>query len=224
MSTDLAPLDASAITTEATTTLEQVRALTVTDHESYTVAGERVTGLRALSKSIEAFFDPHVRRAHEAWKGLTAARKALIDPIETQVLRLGREMAHYAGEQERLARVARDEAHARAMEQELAAALAEAAGMEAVGLPDEAMAVVDGLLVGVPAAIAPSAPAVPKVDGVSYRDEWRHEVINAKLVPREYLMVNDQAIAKVVAATQGAAEIPGVRVYTVKVPVVRGRR
>lgn len=221
--TALAPLDATAITTETHTTLDQVRALTVTDTATYAIAGDRITGLRALSKSIEAFFDPHVKRAHEAWKALTTDRKALVDPIEAQVTRLGREMANFAAEQERLARVQREEDHRRAQEQERAAALAEAAGMEGAGMPDEAMAVVDGLLASVPVT-APLVPSVPKVDGVSYRDEWRHEVTDAKLVPREYLMVNEPAIAKVVAATQGAVQIPGVRTFIVKVPMVRGRR
>lgn len=214
--------DLEALSQRTTTTLDVVRALTVVDGATYEQAGEHVTGLRSLTRSIEAFFEPHVRKAHEAWKGLTTSRKHLIDPIETQVVRLGREMASYAAEQERLARVAREAEHARAREQERDAALAEAVGMEGAGLVDEAMVVVDGLMdVG---AVAPAAPAVPKIDGVSYRDEWRHEVVDAAAVPREYLMVNEQAIARVVAATQGAVTIPGVRTFVLKVPVVRGRR
>ena len=222
MTIEPALMEVQQLSLETHTTVNEVAALTVTDTDSYTAAGLHVVNLRALSKRIETWFEPHVRRAYDAWKGLTSERKGLIDPIETQVVRLGREMAQYVAEQERLARIAREEEHARAREQEQNAVLAEAVGLEGAGLADEAMAVVDGLMnVGV---VAPAGQAVPKVDGVSYRDTWRQEVTDASLVPRPYLMVNDQAIAKVVAATQGAVQIPGVRVFVVKVPVVGGRR
>ena len=40
---------------------------------------------------------------------------------------------------------------------------------------------------------------------------WKHEVIDAAAVPREYLMVDDAAIKAAVKA--GIRAIPGVRVF-----------
>jgi hypothetical protein len=225
MTTDIAPTpDAGALNAQTQTTLDEVRGLRVTDIDSYTAAGLHVTSLRALTKRIEAFFDPHVRRAHEAWKGLTSERRTLVDPVEAEVARLGREMAAYVTEQERVARLAQEAAHRAAIEAERAASVAEAAAMETAGLGGDAAAVVEGLLTVDPVAVLPpQAAALPKLAGVSYRDEWRYEVTDERLVPRAYLMVNEPMVAKTVAATQGAVDIPGIRVFVLKVPVVRSR-
>ena len=53
----------------------------------------------------------------------------------------------------------------------------------------------------------------PKVQGVSMREVWKFEVTDATQVPREYLVVDETKIRKVVAALRSDAKIPGVRVY-----------
>ena len=231
MSTDtlldlpLPGVDDRAIVSQADATLQDARALTVTDGHTYALAGERVTGLRALSKSIEAFFKDPIDLANKAHKALTAKRKGLIDPIEAEVTRLGRDMANYASEQERIAREAQAQAERESREQMQAAALEQAADLEAQGLVSEAAAAMDAMLEPAPVVVSAAlfALPVPKVEGVSYRETWTHRVVNPALVPREYLLVNDSAIAKVVAATKGAVHIPGVEVVVEKTPVVRGR-
>jgi hypothetical protein len=56
----------------------------------------------------------------------------------------------------------------------------------------------------------------PKVSGMQMRDAWKFEVTNPSLVPREYLVVDEARIRKVVQALKGDANIPGVRVYSEK--------
>lgn len=224
MSTDflqMPAVDDTAIATTTQVTVGSAAVLTVTNSVSYEQAGAHVTGLRALSKEIEAFFKEPTEAAHKAWKALTSKRKALIDPIEAQVSRLGREMAKYAAEQERLAREAAEAQAREAQAREQAAALAEAAGLEAAGLSDDALAAVDALLEPMPLVGASVVAAVPKVAGVSYREVWKHRIVDEALIPREYLIVNESAIGKVIAATKGAVKIPGVEVVVERVPVVR---
>jgi len=55
--------------------------------------------------------------------------------------------------------------------------------------------------------------------GISYREKWNAVVIDEKLVPREYLIVNQQALDKVAQATKGSLQIPGVRFDKSKVVV-----
>jgi len=57
----------------------------------------------------------------------------------------------------------------------------------------------------------------PKVAGLQMRDAWKFVVEDPAKVPREYLVVDESKIRKVVQALKGDANIPGVRVYAEKV-------
>lgn len=66
----------------------------------------------------------------------------------------------------------------------------------------------------VQAPIAPKQETTIRTDtGTSAhsRKPWKHEIINAKLVPREYCVVSDTLIRN--AIKQGVREIPGVKIY-----------
>lgn len=79
-----------------------------------------------------------------------------------------------------------------------------------------------------PEAIAPLVTGPPKsIENVesttSFRVDWKAEVIDASLLPREYLMPDETKINAVVRASKGSIQIPGVRVFSVEVPVTRMR-
>jgi ATPase subunit of ABC transporter with duplicated ATPase domains len=69
-------------------------------------------------------------------------------------------------------------------------------------------------------ALAVTAPIVtteaPKVAGVSFREVWDFEITDEDLIPREYLVVDETKIRRVVTALKGDAKIPGVRVFKQK--------
>lgn len=54
---------------------------------------------------------------------------------------------------------------------------------------------------------------VKKVAGLSMRTVYRARVVNAAIVPREWLIVNEAALLKFAEATQGVAPVPGVEFY-----------
>lgn len=75
-------------------------------------------------------------------------------------------------------------------------------------------------LIAAPLAVAVAAPLAPqKVAGISTRMDYDFEVVNALLVPRDYLIVDYVALRKVVKALKENCRIPGIQV--VKVPVTR---
>ena len=43
-----------------------------------------------------------------------------------------------------------------------------------------------------------------------------HEVVDEALIPRDYLMPDEVKIGKVVRATAGSLQIPGIRVFSYK--------
>lgn len=60
------------------------------------------------------------------------------------------------------------------------------------------------------AASAP-IPAPVQTVGISTREDWDIELLNINLVPRDYLMFDEVKARKVVRASKGAVQIPGVR-------------
>jgi uncharacterized membrane protein YqiK len=68
----------------------------------------------------------------------------------------------------------------------------------------------------VPPVVLPKA--TPKMQGGPvYRTVWKFEVINATLIPREYLIPDTGKIGGICRALKGAAQIPGVRFYEERV-------
>lgn len=72
---------------------------------------------------------------------------------------------------------------------------------------------------------------VPKADGISFRDNWKGEVIDIidviKAVakgdaPPTLLMVNESAINQIAKATKGTMQYPGIRFYNDKIVASRG--
>jgi len=64
---------------------------------------------------------------------------------------------------------------------------------------------------------------VPKVEGLSFRTDWKWGGTDVSQVPREYMMLNEVAINGVVRAMKDKTNIPGIRVYPEQV-AVKSRR
>jgi hypothetical protein len=60
---------------------------------------------------------------------------------------------------------------------------------------------------------APVVPEAPKTAGLSMRDNWCFEVVDAVAVPGEYKIIDEVKLGKVVRALKGQISIPGVRIF-----------
>jgi septal ring factor EnvC (AmiA/AmiB activator) len=67
------------------------------------------------------------------------------------------------------------------------------------------------------------ASTVTKTAGESVRVVWKARVIDALLVPRAYLMVNEKALDSYAKNTQGENPMPGVEFYTEQIIVRRNK-
>jgi len=54
----------------------------------------------------------------------------------------------------------------------------------------------------------------PKLEGTSIRKIWKWRLDKIELVPREYLIVNANAIMAAIRENKGATKIPGIQVYS----------
>lgn len=206
---------------EAAAVLAESQALVVIDSHSYGLAADRLKGLKSLSKKVNDWFQPLVDSAFRAHKQLTTRRGETLKPIEAECARLTREMGTWKAEQDRLAReeAARLARAQQALEQRVQ--LEVAAALEAQGLSAEAESVVEQAI-SMPAPVVPVAPSTPAVQGISYRETWKHQIVDAALIPREWLIPDEQAIAAFVRSTKGAKQIPGIRIYAEQTAIVRG--
>lgn len=177
--------------------------------EEFTVAGDELRRIKAAQKRLD-----------EVRKGITrpidAAKKAILDLFREPEAKLAaaesgvkRAMLRFQAEQDRLRQEDQRKAD-EAARKERERLEAQAARAAAAGKIEKAEAL------EVRAATV-SAPVIhreaPKVAGLSTREVWRYEIVDATALPREYLTPDTTKIGKVVQALRGDTTIPGVRVY-----------
>jgi len=69
--------------------------------------------------------------------------------------------------------------------------------------------------------LAAAKDAIPTAEETHTRKRWCFEVVDASVVPREFLVVDEKAIGVVVRRDKDATKIPGIRVWSEDVVVVR---
>lgn len=229
---------------EGTALVQTITALHVVDDASFGRAGEMLKTVKLYLRRVAEVFDPIVTTAHTAWKTALEQRKGVEQYAVTAERTLKERMSVYEQDQARLrrlaeeaasreqarleaeerARVVAEEARLRAQAEEVR--LAEAIVAEQAGDTIRAQALVEAPIVVAPVLpraifVAPPLVAQPKVEGVSFRDDWDFEIVTAALIPREYLTPDLVRIRGVVKAMKAATNIPGVKVIQKRIAAVR---
>lgn len=192
---------------------EQARQITIATTEDYLKAASFLKSIKALRKEVDGVFDPMQTTAHANWKAIVEQHNKADAPLKEGETIIKREMSKYDTEQERIRAAEQqrqDEARRRQEEEER---LANAIALEEQGRGREAEVVLE---CPAPIPVSVVAKDVPKVAGISYRDNWKFEIENLGEVPREYMTPDMVKIGAVVRALKGGTRIPGVRVYSEK--------
>lgn len=243
MTNDLMTTSKESLAEEASRWAAQARAIRITDPETCTQAGVLLRSIKTLRAGVAAFWNPHIEAAMETKRRAEAARKALSDErdrteaplVEAEGL-LKRALLTWEAEQEQT-RLARErELQAEAQRQAEAATLAAAAELEreALATGDAAMLAEahDILAQPIEAPTVFVKPDVPRVDGISYRDNWKaHERVDVKALaaavgngsaPVTFLTPNMTALNAFARATKGSVEVAGVRIINDRQIAARG--
>jgi len=209
---------------KALTIVDQAAAVKVTDSATYTAAGALWKAIGDMIKEVKETFDPICEAAHTAHKKAVEKRSKYLDPLTAAQKSVKQLMGAYDAEQERtrLAEQRRLEEIARkaAEEQALMDAIAAEEEAKANGATQEEAAQEAEAVIAQPVYVAPVVipKAVPKMQGGPvYREVWDFEIIDANLIPRQYMQVNTVAIGGVVRSLKAQASIPGVRVFSRRV-------
>jgi hypothetical protein len=180
---------------------------------------EIVRGVKAQRKTLDEFFDPGIKKAHELHKGLVAQKKQFTDRLDTAEAAGKRAMLAFDQEQARIREEERRRLQAIADEQ--ARKERERLEKEAVRLktPEKQAERLEQ-------AAAVAAPVVqvaeaPKAEGASTRKIWKARVVDVALVPREFMIVNEKALDAMAKATKGATPVAGVEFYAEEVMAIR---
>ena len=60
-------------------------------------------------------------------------------------------------------------------------------------------------------------PARKVEGGVAMRESWHFEIVDADLLPRDYMVPDEKAIGQVVRGLKGQTAIPGIEAYAERV-------
>ena len=232
-----------ALDAESRSWASRARDLKITDRESCVNASHLLRSVKTLRGQVQQWFAPHIEAAMETKRKAESARKALADerdrmeaPLAEAESVLKRALLVYETEHER-ARIAEEaRLQAEAQREAEAVTLAAAAAMErdAVAAGDAVMLqeAQDILEQPIEAPVVSVAVSVPKVQGVTYRDNWKaHRDIDVKTLaaavasgsaPAAFLVPDVTAINQFGRATKGTHPVAGIRWFNDRQVVARG--
>lgn len=192
-------------------------------NDFFRAPADRLTAIeRTIKAALTRFADEQERIRREEQRRAEEAARRERERLAEQAREAERKAREKAEAERRAAEEARRAAEAaaaagRAEEARKAAAAAAAAEARAAATEAKAAEKVEAIETRAAAVVAPIVSREPpKVAGVATREVWKFTVTDAALVPREYCVVDEAKIRKVVAALKGDTTIPGVRVYAEK--------
>jgi hypothetical protein len=205
------------IKTESLSLVEKANLMMIIDDANLTIANQFLIDCRQMRKRIGEHCDPVIEQAHKAHKAAVRQKKIFEEPVIKAEQIIMPKITKYRSDQEqkRLAeeKRLREEAERKAQEEALAQAI-EAEQSGAIEIADEIMAAPVQF-------VAPVVKDLPKMESVSEREVWSFDVVNINLLPKEFLIVDEKAIGRVVRAMKDKTNIPGVLVKCNKTLAVR---
>lgn len=220
----------TAIEKRATDAHAEAVAIIIRDQDSLTRANAKSIAIKGLIKEIDDTFKP----IYDAQKATAALTKETWDrfrvPLDGDYRRIKGDIGSFLVEQDRLKREAehrawlaeqekiRAEAEARRIAEE---ALRKAAIAEANGQNERAEKILNKaakeetkISEKIEAATVAAAAPIPvqaQTIGISTREDWDIELLDIGMVPREYLTFDEVKARRVVRASKGLIQIPGVK-------------
>lgn len=185
----------------------------VTNAIEYQKAAAFLIEIDTAAKAIEETRKDFTRPLDELKKQWMDRFRPHIERLVDAKATVARAMQTWRSEQERMARAEQDRLRKEAEEKRKSEIDAALDKKDLAAARDIASAPV----------IAPTIiPTIPTVKGVTTRTDWRFEVIDPSLVPREYLMIDEKALQAVATSRKNTAQVSGVRFFPVEA-IVRTR-
>jgi hypothetical protein len=200
--------------------IAEARTFQVTDVETYRRAAEQMLVIKALRSEVNEVFDPIIADANRAHKTALAQKAKVDSPLaeaeELYKVKMGAyddDQRRIQREEERRRRELAERQAAEEREREIEDAEKQGATVDEIKVIAEA-----------PLRVAPVivTPAVPRVAGISSRENWKWEVedklkldrfIAANPMYSNLTVVNSSAVTNLVRSLKSATKIPGIKVW-----------
>lgn len=238
----LVPASKDSLQVEAQTWAARAASFSITDAASCIDASHFLRSIKGVRGDIQRWFEPHVEAAMETKRKAESARKALTDERDRMEAPLVQAEAHvkkaliaWETEQEtrRQAEEAalQAEARKRAEEATLAAAASLESEANATGNAEMLQEAHDILSQPIDTPDVVVRSSMPKVQGVTYRDNWRAFTTDLRLlagavadgsVAANLVTPNLTALNQMAKATQGTQKVPGVKFFNERNIAARG--
>lgn len=189
--------------------VEQANGMVVSDQTTRRAAIVFLQAVKEAQRTVTAELEPLVKRAHDNWKAMVAYRDKYLTPLKQAEQTVKTVVSAFDAEEQekRLQEQRRLQAEAdAAAARERARLEKEAARLKTPELREDRLAQAQAVTAHVIQVQAPE-----RQEGVAYRSTWKAVVLDPQAVPREWLIVNDQALQTFARATKGTVPVPGVR-------------
>lgn len=215
---------------EGSVVVGSARALIINNPAAYVEAGELRKEVNVKDAALETAFKVQKQAIDAAKKTVLEFEKRVREPFQLAREIIDDKLLVYSREQERLRREEEEKLRKLAEKLDEERRLSEAEALVAAGVPEEAALSVLDQPSTMPAPSIPSA--VPKVAGLSMRETWRAEVVDAvalvqfaamhpEMMP-SLVLPNGPGLNALARSQKGALSIPGVR--AVREEAVSGSR
>lgn len=190
-------------------------AFVVADAESYSHAGDLMRIVKAGIDEVKKRLAPAKAQAYAAHKAIVQLEKDAIDPRHEASSIYSAKRLAWQAEEDRKRRVEEDRLRAIEVKRAEDQRLAEATRLEDEGRTEQAQAVIEAPIVPAPVVLRTT---VPESKGVSVRENWTMQIVNASLVPREHCIPDEKALRAIARTRRQAAvgTVLGVEFYAVK--------
>jgi hypothetical protein len=197
-----------------------IRSVIVQTSDDYQLAAAELVRHGEARKAVVAAFADAKQKAHEAHKAITKLEGTFLTKIGESELRLRRAMAEFKEAEQRALREERARLEAEARERESERQLQEAISVAATG--DTAAA---EEILAAPVAVPVVILEETKASGVTVRQTWDFEIVDASKIDRRFLVPDEKAIRALVRSlkSDAASVVGGIRVFSTSDVVRTGR-
>jgi vacuolar-type H+-ATPase subunit H len=200
----------------------------VRDQTSLTAANGLLLDVKTLRRRFDEEFDPGISGAFKQHRLLVAQKKKWTDPLDEAERIIKPRITAYLVEQDNIRLEAERAAERARLQVEKEAQVASDAATELIKQGDTAKAdaVIDEAYAKIRDinADTPFVPEKPSAPGVSMRETWNYEVVDALLIPRTFLVPDLTMIRQYGQTMKHQANIPGIRFFAVKSIAARNGR
>ena len=216
---DIMVAERKEIEIEVNPVVAAAQALQVVDSVTYTQAMELGKACSLKIKIVEKKLGPSKQKTWDAYQEVMKLMKSFIDPLTSAKDDLAKrgytwqkaEEDRKRKELEELRRKVLAEAEEKRKIEEISR-LALADRLEKEGMKEQAAEVLDAPInVTVAEVVAPTPAA--KVEGTSAQEIWKGEVVDASLIPRDYLTPDLVKLNQATKMLKGETRIPGWRAF-----------